>query len=223
VRPKEVFSTVVIPQPSGAHVRWIALMLIAVIITVGGCGGDSNTIPSLPPDKAVGTAASPASRAPTQSEPEMVVDRYLQAVAGGNESACDELAASFIGRMHPYNGDPRISLIACRGDARDLSKRVSVSATTLSLVRMNATTATVSADVALTKTDAAGSGGSPSEASATSTYALTRQRGKWRINDIVERSYADTLVNELGGPISNDFGGNLVLIRGCSSSARRYC
>jgi hypothetical protein len=197
-------------------------MLMAVIVTAGGCGGDSNTIPSLPPDKAVGTGVSPASQAPTQSEPEMVVDRYLQALGGGDETACNELTASLVGRIARANHNtydrPDINLILCRTHARDLSKQVSVSVNTVSLGQMNGTTATVNADVALEKSYA---DGSPSDASSSSTYTLIRQRGRWRINDIVERSYTDTLVNEVGGPVSTDLPHDLVLIRGCS--AKSYC
>lgn len=212
--------------------RWVVL----AAVLIAGCGEGGESEPAAVPDEPNQAAAAnpdPPPDLPTGHEAaaQRTVDDYLYALTNGDEAACDSLTEEFMGRIARANanttGGPDIWRLRCEAHARDLTDHGerTLSRSAITVERASRSEATVTASI--TVADAADSSydsGTPPEAAIVATYHLSRTGGRWRIAEITEDS-----LDEYGGgdgissPISADFGGNLVLVRGCAASDKSYC
>jgi hypothetical protein len=212
--------------------RWTALAAVLIV----GCGDGRSSEPAAAPDERGQAAAAKPDPPPDRptghaAAAQRTVDDYLYALTDGDEDACDFLTEEFMGRIARANanttGGSDIWRLRCEAHARDLIDHGerTLSRGAITAERASPSEATVTASI--TVADAADSSydsGTPPEAAIDATYHLTRADGRWRIAEITEDS-----LDEYGGgdgissPISADFGGNLVLVRGCAASAKSYC
>jgi len=210
-------------MPNWTH----ALLLLLVAVLLAGCGeGEGSTT-----SENQSLAASPPDRPSTHEvAAEGVVDEYLQALSFGDEGACRYLTVALMGRIARANeytrNDPDTWRIHCETHARDLLKHGELALTWGAVTAEQASPATAEVAAAPTVADAEYpeyEEGEPREATAAATYHLERSGGRWRINDITEDSFNEYGGDAIRSPIGTDFGGNLVLIRGCETSDKSYC
>jgi hypothetical protein len=209
------------------------LLSIAAIALLAGCGkqGNVSTGAGKSEDQAAETHPVPDRPSKSGVAAERTVDSYLQALALGDEAACGYLTDEFMGRIArggEYSSSRSdIRRILCDTHARDLTGHgeLTLTRSAISVERASAARATVTVSATLAEVEASSYSeeDTPREATVTSTYHLVRHGGRWRINDITEDSFHEYGGGEVSGPLSSDFGGNLVLIRGCETSEESYC
>lgn len=207
---------------------------VIAVALLAGCGDDGDTTTSAV-DEPGGQSPAVSRSAPDRSTryeaaAEQTVDGYLLALASGDEGACRYLTVEFMGRISRANentySDPDIWRTLCESHARDLTRSgdLTLSWETPTVRHASSVRATAQADATLMDAESGyEEESSPREATATSTYHLVRTGGRWRIVDITEDWFREYGGDEITDPIGVDFGGNLVLLRGCETPEKSYC
>jgi hypothetical protein len=216
------------------------LLLFAALLA--GCGDGTDTgaagvvgpaeeEPAAPPPEEPVTAAEPADKWEVGAE--RAVDGYLQALAAGDGEACNWLTIEFMGRIARSNentysqNNTKLRRILCESHARDLTGSGDIALSAEFIIGKQASSSEATVDASFTLYDpevpSYEEGAQPREASGDSSYRLVRKDGRWRINDIVENWFSELGGGELSDPISTDFGGDLVLVRGCETPEKSYC
>lgn len=215
-------------------------LLFAALLA--GCGDGTDTGAAGTVEPAEEEPATPSPEEPVaapdssdkwEAEAERVVDAYLQALAAGDGEACNWLTTEFMGRIarsneNTYSQDNiELRRILCESHARDLAGSGDIALSAEFIIGEQASSSEATVDASFTLYDpevpSYEEGAQPREASGESSYRLVRKDGRWRINDIVENWFSELGGGELSDPISTDFGGDLVLVRGCETPEKSYC
>lgn len=210
--------------------------VVGLLLALAGCAGEEGAKTAALPevrDRAAAAPDPPDRPTPQQLAARRAVDGYLQALARGDEAACEYLSERFLGRIARANldrtstrNDPDIWQSMCESHARDLTGHGELVLTQgeLTVQRTSRSRAVVSVEVTLADSDSTYSYDDvPREATSTATYRLVRGGGRWHIDRISEDFFDEYGSDVVSSPISADFGGNLVLLRGCDVAGKDYC
>lgn len=209
-----------------------ALPCLLAAVLLAGCGGgqDASSVTEEPATgQAVEATDPPPSRASSEeAEAKHTVIGYLQALAVGEGAACDFLTTGFQRRIagsQDYGPHSReLWRIRCETHARDLTEDAALALTPRNpeVTEASSTRADVDIEVILLES-APSSYRAIREAWIGAVYHLIRSGGRWHIDNIAEQHFEENDGDAVSSPISADFGGNLVLVRGCDAPELEYC